>query len=224
MRSLIAFSWGFFHSALHFFGTPSTPIPFMMSDPGVKVIMTNTLIQSPIKLEKSQGIHHQLENAYRIQNPDSIFLVGDSLESLDMEGVHLSLRTIYQNSLFDRQKEGKTIPKLHPYSLFHYQQLYASHYSNKIPYEDYCLLEEKFANIIISYLQDTSPRRFMFVFADPSWMSPESLVSFLTKEERVMLTRYLLIDLDASADVLATLPGPVEHRTYIWDKFNRKII
>jgi hypothetical protein len=234
------------------FHSPSLPMSLPMITPelGKKVVMTNLLTHTPMKLRDSLYTLSHLESVYEIQK-NNMFLVGDTLhsESLqewinggdDREGhdkddkdninpklsvsLSLSLHTLFENVHQKGSMEKlQQMPRYLPYSLYHYQHLYQSHYGNKISFEDYCLLEKELASVLKMYLQDTSQRTFFFVFSDPDWMSPESLLSFLSNEERLKLTRYLVIDLDSSGEELHFLPSPVEHKLYVWEKYSKPFL
>ena len=223
-----------------------------------KVVMTNLLTSTPMKLRDSLYSLSHLETVYNIQK-NNMFMVGDTLQSESLQewingkdhynieniddkedkddkddkvndpklsiSVPLSLHTLFENVHQKGSLERlQQVPRYISYSLFHYQHLYLSHYGKKISFEDYCLLEKELASVLKMYLQDTSPRTFFFVFSDPDWMSPESLLSFLSNEERLKLTRYLVIDLDSTAEELHFLPSSVEHKLYVWEKYSKPFL
>jgi hypothetical protein len=167
--------------------------------------------------------HYNIENIENIDDKeDKDDKVNDPKLSIS---VPLSLHTLFENVHQKGSLERlQQVPRYISYSLFHYQHLYLSHYGKKISFEDYCLLEKELASVLKMYLQDTSPRTFFFVFSDPDWMSPESLLSFLSNEERLKLTRYLVIDLDSTAEELHFLPSSVEHKLYVWEKYSKPFL
>jgi hypothetical protein len=156
-----------------------------------------------------------MDARYDIKEKDAIrFYVGEKLSHEN--GLSISLRRIYENL-----PSAPVIPAFHPLSKFHYHILYAR-YANKISYNEYCLLEEGLARIIQQYLLDSRPIHYVFYFSDPSWFYDESILSYLTKEERTLLERVLVVNLDAAVELKNTIP--FEKIIHVWDKYNHPFI
>jgi hypothetical protein len=78
------------------------------------------------------------------------------------------------------------------------------------------------ARIIQQYLLDSRPIHYVFYFSDPSWFYDESILSYLTKEERTLLERVLVVNLDAAVELKNTIP--FEKIIHVWDKYNHPFI
>jgi len=162
-----------------------------------KVIMTNIILEKP-------------DQYVRKRNPQDLdVFIGEKLAQ--NHGTHLSLKRVFVGIPRDH-----VVPKYHPLSLFHYLVLY-QRYAHKISYNEYCLLEESFARILIQFLHDPRPIHYILYFSDPSWFYDESFLSFLTKEERLLVHRILLIDLD---EAFQERNIPCEENIYLWNRFS----
>lgn len=130
---------------------------------------------------------------------------------------HLSLTAIMTNNVVLR-RPGAVIPQSHAYSRFHYQSIYRP-YSHRLSYNQYCLLEEAVADIIRSYLRDTSSRQFVVDVPSRSMLFDESILSYFPEDERQRMTRFEVIDLDHDDDSEGT-KRVSEHKWFVWNVRN----
>jgi hypothetical protein len=76
----------------------------------------------------------------------------------------------------DVLKENKAIPAFHPLSLYHFSRYENSALSSVMSYPVYCLLEEKMANIVYSYLNDV--RNHWMIMMDPFFIHRDGFRSY----------------------------------------------
>jgi hypothetical protein len=76
----------------------------------------------------------------------------------------------------DVLKENKAIPAFHPFSLYHFSRYENSPLSSVMSYPIYCLLEEKMANIVYSYLNDE--RNHWMIMMDPFFIHRDGFRSY----------------------------------------------
>lgn len=76
----------------------------------------------------------------------------------------------------DILKENKAIPAFHPFSLYHFSRYENSALSSVMSYPIYCLLEEKMANIVYSYLNDEC--NHWMIMMDPFFMHRDGFRSY----------------------------------------------
>lgn len=113
----------------------------------------------------------------------------------------------------------KTVPRFHTYSKFHYQVIF-SRFRDVIGYSDYCLLEERIAEIISAYIGAGEPR--MFIFEDESWLNEESVTSYFTAGEKERVVRYTIRNLDVYPE-MSVLPPDVK-KIFFWDVRNHPFL
>lgn len=144
------------------------------------------------------------------------FDVGSRVNNnVQLNGIPLSLHRIYNQIEYNHY----IIPIFHQYDKFHYQFIYSPSYSSKIQYNEFCLLEENLADILINYINDTRNIRFIFIFGDSIWFHDNSFLSFLTTGEHFKVVRYYFKDLEHD------LIDPVfsEYKIFLWNIY-KKII
>jgi hypothetical protein len=107
--------------------------------------------------------------------------------------------------------DNQVIPTFHTYTKFHHDYIYGR-YLDKIPYNVYCLLEEKLANVAVNLLEKEETQ--MIIFQNTEWFFDESFQSFLTTEETSKIHTCLLVDLDIKPK-LEILPRCNEKR-FFW--------
>lgn len=110
----------------------------------------------------------------------------------------IQLHELYKSS---SSSHGRIIPTYHPYSRFHYQYLYQARYASKMSYAEYCVFEEAVANILLAWIHDTRPITYHVYWTDASWYHEESVLSYMTSDERKKLFRILVRSLDEVGDI-----------------------
>jgi len=119
------------------------------------------------------------------------------------------------------KKKDPVIPPFHVYSRFHHDYLY-NRYSEIVPYNLYCTVEEDIAKLVVHLLNEPDPDPFLFIVQKQEWFFEESFQSFRTTEEKKKIDTTLMIDLDAHP-VLQILPR-TNHKLVFWDHKGRPVV
>lgn len=145
--------------------------------------------------------------------PDkNVFLFKES--SLKLPFKTISLEHIVKNKIQNKN----IIPIYHVYSKFHYQIIF-NRFKDFLNYNEYCLLEESIANIITAYLN--SDQKFLFIFENENWLNDESILSYLTNEEKNKIDRYIIRNLDVYPQLQII---PQCKKIYFWKTSNHPFI
>jgi hypothetical protein len=182
-----------------------------------KVLLTNLI---PEKYTENQHLVRIVEKQKYHFKPDQTQTIyfGNRLlsEMQSATETSVSIHDIYNTIV---KKSTVVIPQYHIYHPFHYQFIY-TRYAQKLPYNEYCLLEKAISDIVDSYMHDSSPTRFVLVFTDPTWFLDESLASYLDSE----LDRVVFLDLDHPD--LKNLFVETKHiyKIFIWDRHNHSFL
>lgn len=175
-----------------------------------KVIMTTARTLSTVSDYKERFM-----SVYR-ENNAVLIEVAMGMKPRENTGLSISFDTVYDNL-----DKTTTIPVFHPYSRFHYENVYQARFGRVVSYNDYCRLEDATANIVISLVHDTRPIvHYMIVFPDDGWLESESIVSYMTSDEYKNTLRISFLDLDdLSRDPLPLRESSRHHyRVYWWDR------
>jgi hypothetical protein len=79
-------------------------------------------------------------------------------------------------------QENKAIPTFHKFSLHHFSLYENSKLSSVMSYPTYCLLEEKIAGIVFSYINDAHHRWMIMI--DPFFMHRDGFRSYALQHEK----------------------------------------
>lgn len=151
------------------------------------------------EIERVRSDHHVPDN--------NVFL----LYEMPLDNIPIAHK-IYISNLLPYKKD-RVIPNYHRYSKFHNQYIY-NRYAKMIPYNEYCLMEERVADIIKSYMETKD--NYLFIFQNENWLADESVVSYYTQEDRASIDRYFIVDLDSDPTIVQESSSTI----YIWNKYN----
>jgi len=87
-------------------------------------------------------------------------------------------------------QSSKSFPKYHPLTPFHYQRFFQTPYSKIMSYPDFCVFEEKLADIVAMYLQSDTISKLYALQLDPFFLYSDSLSNyypFLWKSEKMTI-------------------------------------
>ena len=181
-----------------------------------KVIMTTARTLSTVSDYKEK-----FPSVYR--EKDAVLIeIAMGMKPRETGGPSISFDTVY--ATLDKTS---TIPVFHPYSRFHYENVYQARFGRVVSYNDYCRLEDATAKIVIALVHDTRSRvHYMIVFPDDGWLESESLVSYMTSDEYENTLRMSFLDLDDLSREAVPLREPTQHhyRVYSWDRRDHPLI
>jgi hypothetical protein len=80
-------------------------------------------------------------------------------------------------SRLDRPRNG--MPLYHPLARSHYQRFETSQFSQHFSYADFCLFEEALADIVWSYLHDTTRDHSYILRVNPFFLYGDSIKSYM---------------------------------------------
>ena len=83
--------------------------------------------------------------------------------------------------LFSESHPKEVIPRFHRLTPYHYQRFSESVLRDRLSYSKFCVLEEKMADIVFSYLGDT--KHHWIIFLDPTFLYLDSIKSYGTSQE-----------------------------------------
>lgn len=167
--------------------------------PPPKLIITN-LINKKDAIPTIQ----QLQKKFQVSDENTILFQEMGLQQPFDSYTSLTMMDLLSN-------DNQVIPKFHTYTPFHHQYIYGR-YLDKIPYNEYCLVEEKLANVVVNLIGKEETQ--MIIFQNTEWLYDESFQSFLTTEENQKIHTCLLVDLDIKPK-LEILPHCNEKR-FFW--------
>ena len=170
-----------------------------------KVILTNV-----ISNKESLNSIQQLQQMYKIEDKNILFL---------QETREKPFSSYLSITFMDILNNNQIVPSFHTFSKFHHQVIYAR-YQNLIPYNVYCLIEENLARILLLSLQQ--PENHMIIFENLEWFYDESILSYLTSEERENVYTCMIVDLDVEPKI-QIIPNTIEKR-FFWSNSEHKTI
>jgi hypothetical protein len=92
--------------------------------------------------------------------------------------VHIS-SLLFSESFVSSPKE--VIPMFHGLTPYHYKRFSESLLRDRLSYRKFCVLEEKMADIVFSYLGDT--KHHWIIYMDPMFLYLDSIKSYGTTQE-----------------------------------------
>lgn len=190
-----------------------------------RIIMVNTIPFPSLQHKTSLDIIELLRKQYQPEIEIDVGYSRSEKQELQTK-FGLSIKNIYEQIILDNKK---VVPYYHPISLFHYQYIYPR-FSHRMSYSTYLLLEERFADIIQQYLQDSRNYKYLLVFSDPTWFHDESLLSYLSfRPNKQSIIRYFVKDLDnitpsSQTNIIIPDPSFAEFNIFLCDIFSHPFL
>jgi len=103
--------------------------------------------------------------------------VGKSTKKGNLRIIPIHISSI----LFSESHPKEVIPRFHRLTPYHYQRFSESVLRDRLSYSKFCVLEEKMADIVFSYLGDT--KHHWIIFLDPTFLYLDSIKSYGTFQE-----------------------------------------
>jgi hypothetical protein len=100
---------------------------------------------------------------------------GEEIGKSMIQPIHIS------SILFSENHPKEVVPRFHRLTPYHYQRFSESVLRDRLSYSKFCVLEEKMADIVFSYLGDT--KHHWIIFLDPTFLYLDSIKSYGTSQE-----------------------------------------
>lgn len=164
-----------------------------------KIILSNIVPSQQVRFIPGKEIHLAITN--RPDNP-------------------IPMPTIRLDDIYHQIDHQNVIPLYHPQPKIHFYYYY-QRYARSLAYNEFCLLEEKMADIMVQLVQDPRPIIYVIYFEDPLWLNDGLLRPYMTKEENNKIITYHYINLDEPIDGIVCR----NHKNrFLWDHYHHPTI